>query len=118
MTHFSLAIAGFSAVSAVLLFLGYAMFIRVPGKSAPSVLSCPALVTALVALQLGHFHYFQRGPEPLTRLYYRLGLFIAPSAFYFFGRWAILPTETFRPRMLVNLAPLLLLFFPNVAVSL
>jgi AraC-like DNA-binding protein len=118
MTQFSLAIAGFSAVSTILLFLAYAIFIRVPGKSALSVVSCAALVTALLALQLGHFHYFQGGPEPLSSLYYRLGLFIAPSAFYFFGRWAILPTETFRPRMLVNLAPILLLFVPNLAISL
>jgi len=118
MTSFSLAIAGFSAVSAVLLFLAYAAFIRVPGKSALSVMSCAALVAALFALQLGHFRHFQGGPEPLTLLYYRVGLFTAPSAFYFFGRWAILPTETFRPRMLVNLAPVLLFFIPNLAISL
>lgn len=118
MTRFSLAIAGFSAVSAVLLFLAYAMFIRVQGKSALSVLSCAALLGALFVLQVGHFRYFQGGPEPLTLLYYRLGLFVAPSAFYFFGRWAILPTETFRPRMLVNLAPILLLGIPNLAISL
>ena len=118
MTQFSLAIAGFSAVSAVLLFLAYALFIRVPGKSTLAVLSCAALVAALFALQLGHFRYFQGGPLPLTQLYYRLGLFVAPSAFYFFGRWAILPTETFRPRMLVNLAPVLLLLIPNLAISL
>jgi AraC-like DNA-binding protein len=118
MLHFSLAIAAFSAVSSILLFLAYAGFIRVPGKSVLSVLSCAALVGALFLLQLGHFHYFLGGVEPLTLLYYRLGLFIAPSAFYFFGRWAILPTETFRPRMLVNLAPMLLLFIPNLAISL
>jgi hypothetical protein len=118
MSQFSLAIAGFSAVSSVLLFLAYALFIRVPGKSALSVFSCAGLIAALYALQIGHFHYFQGGPEPLTLLYYRLGLFAAPSAFYFFGRWAILPTESFRLRMLVNLAPTLLFFLPDTAVSL
>ncbi|HTU64739.1 MAG TPA: helix-turn-helix domain-containing protein [Steroidobacteraceae bacterium] len=114
----SLAVAGFSAVSSLLLFFAYAVFIRVPGKSALSVLSCATLVGALFLLQVGHFNYFQAGPEPLTLVYYRLGLFTAPSAFYFFGRWAILPTETFRPRMLVNLAPVLLFFVPDLGVSL
>jgi AraC-like DNA-binding protein len=118
MTSLSLAVAAFSAVSTILLFLAYALFIRVPGKSALSVLSCAALCTALLLLQLGHFRYFQGGPEPLTLLYYRLGLFTAPSAFYFFGRWAILPNETFRPWMLVNLAPVLLFFIPSLAISL
>lgn len=118
MTSFSLAIAGFSAVSTVLLFLAYAVFIRVPGKSALSVLSCAALCAALFLLQLGHFRHFLGGPEPLTLLYYRLGLFVAPSAFYFFGRWAILPMEAFKPRMLVNLAPVALLLVPNLAISL
>ena len=118
MSQFSLAIAGFSAVCGVLLFIAYAAFIRVPGKSVLSVSSCAALVAALFAIQLGHFRYFQGGPEPLSLLYYRLGLFAAPSAFYFFGRWAILPLESFRPRMLINLAPVLLLAVPDVSVSL
>ena len=118
MSQLALATAGFSAVSSILLFLAYAVFIRVPGKSVLSVLSCGTLVAALFLLQFGHFRYFQGGPEPLRLLYYRLGLFVAPSAFYFFARWAILPTETFRPLMLVNLAPILLLFIPNIAVSL
>ena len=55
MTSFSLAIAGFSAVSTVLLLLAYAVFIRVPGKSALSVLSCAALCAALFLLQLSAF---------------------------------------------------------------
>jgi AraC-like DNA-binding protein len=118
MNSFSLSIAGFSAVTVVLLFLAYALFIRVPGKSALSVLSCAALVAALFLLQLGHFRFFQGGPAPLTLSFYRFGLFLAPSAFYFFGRWAILPTENFRPHMLVNLAPVLLLLIPSLAVSL
>lgn len=118
MSSVGLAVAGFSAISVLLLFLAYAVFIRAHGKSLFSVLSCAALVTALVLLQIGHFRFFQGGPEPLTSLYYRLGLFTAPSAFYFFGRWAVLPTETFRPAMLVNVAPILLLLIPRLDVSL
>jgi AraC-like DNA-binding protein len=37
-------------------------------------------------------------------------LFVAPSTFYFFGRWAILPNESFRPIQLIHLLPILLLF--------
>ncbi|MCD6042819.1 MAG: AraC family transcriptional regulator [Burkholderiales bacterium] len=118
MSQLSLVISAFSAVSSILCFLAYAFFIRVPGKTAVSIFSCAALVTALFLLQLAHFHYFQGGPDPLTLLYYRLGLFTAPSAFYFFARWAILPTESFRPLMLANLAPILLIFIPNQAISL
>jgi AraC-like DNA-binding protein len=118
MSQFSLAVAGFSVVSAVLLFVAYAVFIRVPGKTLLSVLSCAALVAALFTLQLGHFRWLQGGPEPLSLPYYRFALFAAPTSFYFFGRWAILPTETFRPIMLVNLAPLALLAVPDLAISL
>lgn len=118
MIQFSLIVAGFSVVSALLLLFAYAAFIRVPGKSAWSVVSCAALVAALAALQIGHFRYFLGGPEPLTLPTYRVALFVAPSAFYFFGRWAILPTEPLPQWQLVNLAPILLLAIPDRALAL
>jgi AraC-like DNA-binding protein len=114
----SLAVAGFSVVVAALLFVAYAVFVRVPGKSARSVLSCAALLAALCAIQAGHLQYFVGHGEPLGQWYYRLGLFLVPSAFYWFGRWAILPTEPFRPAMLLHLLPILLLFTGNLSVSL
>jgi AraC-like DNA-binding protein len=118
MDQLSIAVAGFSAVSAVLLFLAYAIFISVPGKSALSVIACGALLGALLALQVGHLLYFQGRASPLDTLWYRIALFIAPSSFWFFGRWAILPTEGFRAASLLHLAPALLLFLPSRNVAL
>jgi AraC-like DNA-binding protein len=118
MDQISIAIAGFAAVSAVLLFFAYAVFVNVPGKSVYSISSCAALVAALIAIQIGHLLYFQGRPEPLTTLYYRIGLFVAPSSFYFFGRWAILPTEPIQASSLLHLLPILLLLVPRLEISL
>jgi hypothetical protein len=49
----NIAIAGFAAVSAVLLLLTYAVLIDVPGKSIYSMSSCVVLVAALTAIQIG-----------------------------------------------------------------
>lgn len=106
----NIAIAGFAAVSAVLLLLAYAALIDVPGKSIYSVGSCAALVAALTTIQIGHLVYFTGGGQPLEHFYYQLALFVAPPAFYSFGRWAILPTETFRPLQLLHVLPVPLLF--------
>jgi AraC-like DNA-binding protein len=114
----NIAIAGFSAVSGVLLLLAYALFIRVPGKSSYSVGACAALVAALTALQIAHLAHFMGGTEPLEHFYYRLALFVAPPAFYSFGRWAILPTEPLRAGQLIHLAPILLLFVPRLEIAL
>lgn len=114
----NIAVAGFSAVSAVLLLLAYVLFIRAPGKSLYSVGACAALVAALTAIQIAHLSYFVGGAEPLQHFYYRLALFVAPPAFYSFGRWAILPTEPFRPAQWVHLLPILLLFVPRLEISL
>jgi AraC-like DNA-binding protein len=80
--------------------------------------ACAALVAALTALQLAHLTHFVGGTEPLEHFYYRLALFVAPPAFYSFGRWAILPTEPLRPAQLIHLAPILLLFVPRLEIAL
>jgi AraC-like DNA-binding protein len=114
----SIAVAGFSAVSALLLLLAYAWLINVPGKTIYSVVACAALVAALTAIQLCHLRYFLGGEEPLEQSYYRLALFVAPAAFYSFGRWAILPTEPFRPMQWLHLLPVLLLFAVRLEIAL
>jgi len=96
METISIAVAGFSAVSAVLLFCTYAFLIDVQGKSAYSVISCGVLLAALASIQIAHARYFGGGAPPLDLFHYRLMLFVVPPAFYFFGRWAIQPTERFR----------------------
>src|SRR5215813_4472232 len=110
MNTVSVAVAGFSVVSAILLFLAHALLIDLPSKSSYSVLSSGLLLAALTDIQVFHFQYFLGGPEPLLSAYYRLGLFVAPSAFYFFGRWVILPNQPFRPLLLLHLVPIPLLF--------
>jgi len=114
----NIAVSGFGAVSGVLLLLAYALLINVPGKSVYSVGSCALLVFALSAIQVGHLVYFVGGPEPLQSFYYRLALFVAPSAFYSFGRWAILPGEAFRPGQLIHFLPIPLLFVLPLNVAL
>ncbi|MGO4263232.1 helix-turn-helix domain-containing protein [Lysobacter sp. TAB13] len=118
MEIFSLAIAGFSIVIAAVLWLTYVAFLEIPGKSAHSILSCTVLLGALVALQLGHLLYFTGGPAPLATVAYRTALFVAPTSFFFFGRWALLPDEPFRPAMLLHLLPIALLLIPRLDVSL
>ena len=114
----NIAVAGFAAISGVLLLLAYALLINVPGKSIYSVASCAVMVTALSAIQIGHLLYFVGGPEPLQSSYYRLALFVVPSAFYSFGRWAILPGEPFHPAQLIHLLPIPLLFVLPLYIAL
>src|SRR5689334_13700123 len=114
----SIAVAGFSVVSAVILFFTHALLINLPNKSAYSVLSSGLLLAALTDILIFHFLYFRGGPEPLLSVYYRLGLFVAPSAFYFFGRWVILPNQPFRPLQLLHLLPIPLLFLLRQEIAL
>jgi len=118
MSIVSIAAAGFSIVIAALLFVVYLWLIDLPNKSTYSILSCVALLGALTALQSAHLLYFIGGPEPLTLTYYRVALFIATPAFYFFARWAILPSEPVRPLMLLHLAPIALLLVPRQEIAL
>jgi AraC-like DNA-binding protein len=76
------------------------------------------MVAALCTIEFGHWRYFLGGPRPFEQTYYRAALFVVPSAFYFFGRWAILPREPFRPRLLIHLAPILLLFVGRRSIAL
>lgn len=106
----SVAVAGFAAVSALLMGFAYTALIQLPFKSAYSITSCAALVIALTLISIGHLLYFQGQQAPLDHLYYQLGLFIAPTSFFFFGRWALFPSESFRPLLLIHLLPIGLLF--------
>lgn len=118
MQTISIAIAGFSAVSALLLLLIYALFIDVPGKSARSVFWGGALLTGLAVVEICQLRYFMGGEPPLDLFVYRLALFVLPASFYFFGRWALQPTEPFRPVALFHLLPLVLLFVAPLRVAL
>ncbi|MBM0108535.1 AraC family transcriptional regulator [Steroidobacter sp. S1-65] len=118
MDTISIAIAGFSAVSALLLLLIYACFIDVPGKSAQSVFWGGMLLTGLAVVQICQLLYFMGGPPPLDLFVYRLALFVLPTSFYFFGRWALQPTQPLCPMALFHLLPLVLLFVAPIEIAL
>ncbi len=111
-------IAGFSTVAAALLLVTYLWLLELPNKAIYSVLSCVVLSASLACIQTYHLLYFLGGPEPLTVPYYRLALFVAPTSFYFFGRWVLLPTEPLKPLMLLHLLPIALLFVTRLEVAL
>lgn len=118
MDMLGITVAGFSTVAAALLLFTYIWLLPLPGKSIYSVLSCSALLGALTCIQIFHLLYFMGGQEPLEVAYYRFALFVAPSTFYFFGRWALLPTEPLRPLMLLHLLPIALLFVARLEIVL
>lgn len=113
-----MAVAGFSAVSAVLLFGTFALLLDVQGKSAYSMIWCGILLAALACIQIVHLQYFGGGAQPLELFPYRLALFAVPSSFYFFGNWAIHPTAPLRPLALLHLLPILLLFLLPLQIAL
>lgn len=114
----SIAVAGFSIVIGALLFLTYVGFLEIPSKSLHSIASCAVLLAALATLQAGHLAYFAGGAEPLHTLSYKIALFLAPASFYFFGRWAVLPNEPFRPLLLLHLPPIALPFMVRLEIAL
>lgn len=114
----SLIVAGFSIASALMLFVTYAFLIRLPTKSGYSIISSSLLMASLAGVQFGHLQFFMHDSDPFNSLYYRLCLFVVPSMFYLFGRWAILPHESFRWYMLVHLLPISLLFVVRLEISL
>lgn len=118
MSAIGVVVSGFSIVIAALLLIVYLWLLDLPNKSKYSMLSCAAVLSALTLLQLGHFTYFMGGVEPLLLTYYKVGIFTAPAAFYFFARWALLPSESFRPLMLLNLLPIALIFVPQPEITL
>lgn len=106
----SILVAGFSVVSAVVLFFAYALFMPFSGKTWLSQLTCGIFVLALANIQFTHFLYFVDGSEPLTSTNYRFWLFVVPSMFYLFSRSVILPNAPAHPLLLLHLAPLALPF--------
>lgn len=118
MDTISIAVAGFSTITAALLLFTYIWLIDFPNKSIYSVASCAVLLTALSCIQVSHLLYFGGGPPPLHQAYYRLALFLCPPTFYLFGRWALLPAERARPWMLLHLLPISLLFITRLEIAL
>jgi AraC-like DNA-binding protein len=114
----SILVAGFSVVSAVILFFTYAFLMQFPHKSWHSLLSGALLMLAMTVLQLGHVSYFSQGQEPLRDPVYLFCLFLVPSVFFFFSRSIILPTRPLRPHMLLHLLPIAILYIVRLEIAL
>lgn len=106
----SILVAGFSVVSAAVLFFAYALFMPLSGKTLLSSLTCGIFVLALGNLQFTHFLFFLGGDAPLDSTNYRFWLFVVPSMFYLFSRSVIHPNASANPLLLIHLAPLALPF--------
>lgn len=114
----SILLAGFSVVSAAVLFFAYALFMPFSGKTWLSVVTCGVFMLALGNLQFTHFLYFSGGIEPLDSANYRFWLFVVPSMFYLFSRTVILPNSPAHPLLLLHLAPLALPFLLPQGIAL
>jgi len=114
----SILVAGFSVVSALILYVTYAFLMQFPNKSWHSLLSGAVLMLALAVIQLGHLTYFLEGQEPLQDAAYRFALFLVPSTFFFFSRSIIIPTRPLRPYMVLHLLPIAAPFVVRLEIAL
>jgi AraC-like DNA-binding protein len=114
----SILVAGFSVISAAVLFFAYALFMPFAGKNWLSQLTCGLFVLALANIQYTHFQYFMGGFEPLASANYRFWLFVVPSMFYLFSRSVIQPNAPAHPLLLLHLTPLALPFLLPQGIAL
>lgn len=114
----SILVAGFSVVSAVILYLTYLFLMPFPGKSWHSLLSGGALMLALSILQLNHVEYFLDGVQPLENSAYLFFLFTVPSMFFFFSRSVIMPGSSLRPYMVLHLVPITVVYWIRLEIAL
>jgi AraC-like DNA-binding protein len=109
----TLIVAGFSAVTAPTLFLAYAFLIPDQNKSAYPIVSSAVLLGALTTIQVVHVAWLTGSvAAPFDVPSFRVAMFVVPASFYLFGRWALRPSEPFRPMLLVHLLPPVLLALP------
>lgn len=117
MTYLTLISAGFSIVSALLLFFAYAMFFKNLNKSWLAVSSCAALLLGLAALQFWHYDFLLHDVDLFTRAWYRFCLTLVPPMFYLFSRAILLPGARNSPLLLLHLSPLLFNFIPRYEIA-
>ena len=108
---------GFSAGSALVLFIAYQFFLNNVNKSTAAVISCALLLIAVVGIQVSHLEFFIGDANPLQSQLYRFWLFLVAPMFFFFSRFILLPEAKIPPIMLVHFIPLLLSFFVPVDIA-
>lgn len=116
-TTLSILTIGFSIISALILLLAYAFFLKSVNRSWYAILSCAGLLLCLAALQVGHLNYFMNAEDVLTSVDYRFWLSLAPAMFFFFGRATFLPDSPLHPLLLLHFLPVILCFFLRYEIA-
>lgn len=114
----SILVAGFSILSAAILFVTFAFLMQFPHKSWHSLLSGGLMVLSLGIIQFGHVTYFMGGAAPLDDPGYRLALFMVPPMFFFFSRSIIMPGAPFKPHLASHLLPIATPFLVSFEIAL
>ena len=108
---------GFSAGSALVLFIAYQFFLNNVNKSKAAVISCALLLIAVVGIQVSHLGFFISDANPLQSQLYRFWLFLVAPMFFFFSRFILLPEAKIPSIMLLHFIPLLASFFLPVDIA-
>lgn len=108
---------GFSVIAVFVLYATYAFFLHNVNKSPRALVTAALLLLGLAGLRLGHLDYINAGIDPLSSFSYQFWLFLTPSMFYLFSRSILFEETKFTWPMLLHIAPVLLMFIPNIAVS-
>ena len=84
-------VIGFSIVSAAILLIAYAFFIREMQKTPTGIAACALLLAALSGLQIMHWMFIESGADLFQSKLYVMLLLTVPPAFFFFSREVLLP---------------------------
>ena len=114
----SILVAGFSVVSAVILYFTFVFLLTFPHKTWHSLVSGAVFMLALIVIQIAHANYFLDDSAPLDDAQYRLALFVVPSMFFFFSRSIIVPTRPVKPYMVVHLLPIAAPYLVRLEIAL
>jgi len=117
MLYLTIVTSGFSIVSALILFVAYAIFFKNLNKSWLAMSSAALLLTALAALQVSHIEFLLHRVNLFDRSSYLFWLIIVPPLFFIFSRAILLAGEANSPWLLLHSAPLLLNLIPRYEIT-
>jgi len=117
MVYLTLISAGFSIVSALMLYIAYAFFFKNLNKSWIALISGGLLLLGLSALQLMHYEFVLNGVDLFARKGYLFCLILIPPLFYLFSRSILLPGAPNRLLQLFHMTPLLFNFIPRYEIT-
>jgi len=109
-------VIGFSIVSAAILLIAYAFFIREMPKTAVGIAVCALLLAALSGLQLMHWMFIESGADLFQSKLYVILLLTVPPAFFFFSRAVLLPEATLSIFHIAHFLPVALSFLLPISL--